>query len=329
MRIKAIALAMSTTGCISAPAGIYLRADREPIHVVRGYLTPLDKELKDITKGTDPLDIDPRKVFGLYCSNGKARRKINTKIRAISPKPPKGLVIDKAAEAKEAIYRGFREVAKSFYSISSYVDATRVNRDEGHRPFYALTNASMNEFVKDAKESRLSNQAVVTLLTVHGQSTLYLATAPIPTFITSDYSGSQAGMFQIKATTAKAVNHHTIDAIFPKRVFRDVDGNALYPMYPVIPFETEFFPRYFTMLIPESTQEQLFGRRTYFLKNDGAFNLSDAIGERDKLWAAFINAQTSLKESQTDDPQIIDFEIELNLDLFCSYGRMISDLVTD
>ena len=117
--------------------------------------------------------------------------------------------------------------------------------------------------------------------------------------------------------------------MFPKRAFRDTDGKILYPLYPVIPFETEFLPRHFTMLIPEATQNDLFEKRTYFLKDDGSFNLSAAISERDRLWEAFINGQTSLKESQTDDPQVIDFEVELNLDIFCSYGRLVSDLVTD
>ena len=83
------------------------------------------------------------------------------------------------------------------------------------------------------------------------------------------------------------------------------------------------------MLIPEATQQQLFKQKTYFLKEDGSFNLSDAIHNRKKIWDDYIAAQTSLKESQTDDPQIIDFEVELNLTAFCSYGRFVGDLVTD
>ncbi|MBM4253386.1 MAG: hypothetical protein FJ146_15565 [Deltaproteobacteria bacterium] len=329
MLIKAIFAVLLISGCVSAPVGIYLPAELGPLHEVRGYLTPLDKELIAITKNDDPLTTDPRKVFSLYCNNGKPKRKLTTKIKAVLPKPPKGIVIDKAAEVREAIYRGFRDIVKSFYRWDSYADATSKDRGDHLSPFYALTDTSADHFVKMAKDNRYNDDLQVSLLAIHGQPTLLLATSSVPTYKTVTYSGSQPGMFQVKTTTEKAQNHGAIDLVFPKRPWRDVEGKALFPLYPVIPFETMYFPRYFTMLIPEATQQQLFDRQSYFLRDDGSFNLSAAIQDRYKLWDDYIVAQTSLKESQTDDPQIIDFEVDLNLSAFCNYGRLIDDLVTN
>lgn len=330
MHIKICCLALAFSACISPSAGIYLQEDRNPIRIVRGYHTPLHKELSSIVKNSDPLRADPRKVFNFYCSKGKQQRAIRTPIRAVLPRAPKGVAIDKAAELREKIYVAFRDLAKSFYAPAIYEKAPRtLNDDSKNFHFYGLREASGSEFVKSSKELRLSQDLPITYLHLDGSPTVYLAMASLPTFTTVDYSGSQPGMFQIRESKEQAPNYAGIDVVFPKRSFRDQDGKALYPLYPTLPFETEFFSMHFTMLIPAATQQQIFGNSSYFLKEDGSFDFTSAINNRERLWQDYIVAQTSLKESQSDDPQIIDFEVELNLSAFCAYGRLVSDLVTD
>lgn len=330
MHIKICLLIIILSACVSTSPGIYLQEDRTPLHVVRSYHTPLHKELSNLIKNNDPMRADPRKVFNLYCSKGKPQRAIRTPIRVVLPRAPKGVAIDQAAELREKIYLTFRDMAKSFYAPATYEKAVRAQSNETKNiQFYGLRSASASEFINDAKELRLSKNLPVTYLHIHGSPTIYLAMVSLPSFTTTNYLGSLPGMFQIKESKDQSPIYGGIDVVFPKRLFRDEDGKAIYPLYPALPFETEFFPMHFTMLIPDTTQQQIFGGNRYFLKSDGSFDFTSAISNRERLWQDFVVAQTSLKESQTDDPQIVDFEIELNLSAFCAYGRLISDLVTD
>jgi hypothetical protein len=79
------------------------------------------------------------------------------------------------------------------------------------------------------------------------------------------------------------------------------------------------------MLIPEPEQRRLWGSRTYFTTGSG-FNLSAAVRERDRLWERYLQTFTSRKEAQSANPRLVDYEVSLDLGLFCAYGRAVADL---
>lgn len=125
----------------------------------------------------------------------------------------------------------------------------------------------------------------------------------------------------------------------------------LFPAPPVVSYEAHWFTSQFTMLIPETIQKQVFAKyydapygihageydsnrngyidgKGFFVNSDESFNLTDAVEKRTALWNAYFKTFTQIKEAQTEDPVVIDFEVNLDLNLFCAYGRNINDLTS-
>ena len=318
-----------TGGCVGKSGGIYLPIEREPLNRARAYWTPHDKALAAIVTGSDPMEADPRRVFAAYCANGRSLRPMQTHIRAILPRPPKGIAIDTAGDVKEKVHQVFRSVAKSYYSRGTYLkDADQGQGSDGLQ-MLAIREASVDTFVKLAKESRATDQASVSLLAMYGNQSLFLGLVAAVPYQAVGYSGSRKDLFQWRESGAMTSSKSSLDLVFPGRPMKAEDGKVIYPLYQAIPFEIAYFQRHFTMLIPPETQRQAFGHANFFVRSDGTFDLGMAVSHRADLWDAYVASQASLKEAQTDDPQIIDFQTDLNLKLFCAYGRPVADLVTD
>jgi hypothetical protein len=81
------------------------------------------------------------------------------------------------------------------------------------------------------------------------------------------------------------------------------------------------------MLIPPQTQKDLFGG-TAFVRTDGTFDLAAAVRDRKRLWSAYIERFSSVKEAQDKDPDVTRYEVTLDLSAFCAYGRPVTDLTT-
>lgn len=317
------------TGCISQSSGIYRQVEAEPFREVQSYFTPHDKSLMPIIGDRDPMTADPRRVFEYYCSGGRSQRPLETTIRAVLPRAPKGVAIDAASSLQQELYEYFRLFAKNYYKASIYEDDSRNQKLSGSPLAYAMKEPSMESCVALAKETRVNEKVPFTLLSVNGTNTLLLGAMRMPIYSRSSYSGSEAGLFQWRKASGEPPQHNSIDVIFPSRPMFDDQGQKIYPVYPTLPFEVLFFQKYFTMLIPAETQQQLFQGNTFFLRDDGSFDLGKATQRRAAVWEAYVGTQTSLKEAQSDDPQIVDFQVKLDLNLFCRYGRVVSDLLTD
>ncbi len=67
----------------------------------------------------------------------------------------------------------------------------------------------------------------------------------------------------------------------------------------------------------------------FFVKANGDFNLRNAIEHRLGIWEAYFDRFTQIKESPGSDAQELKYEISLDLNPFCKYGRSISDLTSN
>lgn len=320
---------LAVVGCVSKSGGIYLPIEKEPLAQVRAYWTPHDKVLASVIAGNDPMAADPRRIFAAYCANGRSLRPMETHIRAILPRPPKGIAIDAAGEVKERMYQVFRKVVKGYYTRATYQKALNSSGVSDGLQMFALREASADAFMKLAKDTRANDQVPVSLLALHGSNTLLLGLVAMPTYQAMGYSGSRKDLFQWREVGVGTSTNDALDLVFPGRPLKAADGQKIYPLYQAVPFEVAYFQRHFTMLVPPETQRQAFGRADFFVRRDGTFDLATAVAHREDIWDAYIASQTSLKEAQTDDPQIIDFQMDLNLKLFCTYGRPVAELVTD
>lgn len=132
---------------------------------------------------------------------------------------------------------------------------------------------------------------------------------------------------------------------------RQSTGNIIYPLRLMVPLEPAAFWLSYTMLIPLDVQKKIFdlnGLRTstceegrcladykgndrsngFFVNSDGTFDIRNAIRDREELWDVYIQHFIKLKEAQTADPQIVKYEVSLDLNPFCAYGRAVEDLLS-
>ena len=94
-------------------------------------------------------------------------------------------------------------------------------------------------------------------------------------------------------------------------------------------FELSFLARNYALILPAEVQTQLFGRPLYGLDDRSNENIIEkALNDSSKTWAHYVAAASTIKESPTSDPQIYNFQIELQLDTFCKYGRAKTDLLS-
>ena len=315
--------------CLSPAGGIYREVELEPFHEIKTYVTPYDRSLGPIIGDGDPMDADPKRVFDHYCTNGRNQRPLETTIRAVLPRLPKGVALDTASSAQQDIYKYFRNIAKSYYNPDVYDHTIKNKSLPKPQSIFAAKEPSLDTCVSLAKETRVSDKTPMTLLSIDGTNTLLLGLLKLPVYSYVSYSGSEKGLFQWRESKDEPPVISAMDVIFPKRPMIDENGKKIFPVYPALPFEMIFLQTKFTMLIPRETQQQLFNGEEFFLREDGSFDLGAATQRRSSVWKAYIASQTSLKEAQTDDPQIVDFQVKLDLNLFCRYGRVVTDLLTD
>lgn len=110
----------------------------------------------------------------------------------------------------------------------------------------------------------------------------------------------------------------------------------IFPIMRGFPLEPNLFSGYFTMLIPSEVQNKIWNksntrrywRTNYFIKWDGSYDLEEAINSRRQIFNQYIERFTTVKEAQSEDPQIIDFHVTLDLQVFCQYAKPVEDLVS-
>ena len=121
-----------------------------------------------------------------------------------------------------------------------------------------------------------------------------------------------------------------------------VKGSAtFFPLTPSFQLEASEFRRFFTMLIPPEEQAKLFrerrnkygttvthSERPFGVNDQGVLAASTAIEDQEPIWRSYFASFTNVKESVTDDPYVINFQVELDLNPFCAYGRNTADLMS-
>lgn len=109
------------------------------------------------------------------------------------------------------------------------------------------------------------------------------------------------------------------------------DYQRMFALMPLIFAETFYFPNFYTMLIPEEEQKGIWkgshSSKAFFVSG-GKFQLGEAVRDRYSLWDAYFQSFTSYKAAQTKDPRVIDYEVSLDLSLFCAYGRPVDDFIS-
>lgn len=296
-----------------------------------------------------------------YCQRGKQRRALKTQIRAIIPKQPVGTPLDKAATMDKKALQIIRESVKNFYRmnigkggvgmIGSSILTLQTYpgfRSNKYNDFLNYFKANRHESDKpNLSETPLTGRIGETVPLPPGTPVfLYFKGNPIPVLLglralptyetrkvrARSYIQRQGGRTGNIFGAPTDIRFETV-VKQKNRVTRTKTPDE--PVYPVTIIKSEELSELvenYTMLIPYNVQKSIWKeaitpKRNFFLKEDGGFDLSEAVNHNDFLWQMYINAMTSVKEAQTSDPQIIDYHVSLDLGTFCQYKQLLEDLV--
>jgi hypothetical protein len=303
----------------------------------------------------------PEELFSFYCKSGRQDKPLLRNIKAVISKPPKGITIDEAAKRDQLVLAELREIVQSYYSIGlswhsglirkkgSNLVATRSKSPD---EFVKYFKGQAPDFIRNGARSNASYPVIIGFEDL--KESLILGTLPLAAF--SQAMGPN-NLLTNRPDDSVRIIHYTgaIDWGFMGVLSLEsleVSGNAkdergpfphepIHPLTPVLPLESHVFVSVYTMLIPGDVQNKIFAKylredSTFklpsngaFIKDDGTFDISSAVRSRDSLWELYIKAMTSVKEAQTDDPQIILYQVSLDLNPFCAYGRPIKDMITN
>lgn len=280
-----------------------------------------------------------KKLFSAYCRSGKPSMELKVPIRAVLLSPSRGQIIDETTSSLSQVRWETEKFVGSFFALTATGPGLRNGYDYAHSIWTegksgdigigAAAFQSSSESLHQSKQTSEVPHAVM----YPNDPKVYLSYGGARYLeVINDHAefrtGSSDGVFGM--TTGEPLIAFEID--YTKGDYRRyVAEHQMFALKPLRFAETFYFPNYYTMLIPEKEQagiwRGLHPSRTFFVSS-GKFKLSEAVRERHSIWNAYFETFTSYKVAQTKDPMVVDYEVSLDLSLFCAYGRPIEDFIT-
>lgn len=316
------------------------REELSPYIHSESFYSPYRETLQSSCKETCPNDV----LFKFYCRNGKQRRKLTAKFLAILGKPPLNVSVEEGAKARQNAAERMKKSIESFY-----LRGLAEPRDNSMMTFTGLPSNNFSDIRRGLKNLRIDKKAFAPvfiktggasdpILAMMGKLPQYKWAAEVGEVTRDRNYGYSECRGRVKCELFDSCEDSKVEqkcsyyVSGPLFAFVDnkklaVRGESIYPLRRLIPFETHSFSSEYTMLIPPETQTGLFGG-TIFVRKDGTFDLEQAVKDRRRLWEAYIKRFTMVAEAQDKDPDITRYEVSLNLEPFCAYGRRIDDILT-
>lgn len=321
------------SGCLSTSGGTYRAAEVRGALSKVSWVTPLSDELKTAQQ-FDRILHSPQETLKLYCSNGRPRQSWNLAVRAIVPKPPAGIPIDQASEIKGRVYQAFRNIIGPAIFIDEPAPlGTSASEVGAGSRLVAVSTADPESILAKFRETRLSEGATTLMIGYDAHRGLFLGVIDAGEFAVERSGSPSEDKWKLKGVAAGTRHNPSLmGAVWTDRRFKSAEGEVIYPVHPAGVLEAGLLPMHFTMLVPPAVQKKYFAELTpergFFIREDGTFDLGEAVGRRQGLWNAYFNKAIVVEEAQTSDPDVVQFNIRMDLDLFCAYARPVQDLLT-
>lgn len=299
----------------------------------------------DDREGKEKVSIDPdgdkaaRAIFKAYCRSGRQRRNLTLPVRVLIPKVGPGLSLTNSA-ALDSHYRdAAKKTAASLYERLAYPkkgrevdEASFVHGDDKAASLLAA-ESNRPEAISPPpdRESREINDRryvmfdrdPISLLTYKHDKRLYLLFAGVDSLLvsTSDRKASASDLSG-KEIVFGRVTDHTI------RATREGTKTDLYSIQPLVLAEAYYLTNYYTFVLQNGGGPEM-AEVARGLIGGTKFDIDEATGSRRfYAWREYFKKFTSYKEAQSKDPKVIDYDVSLDLNALCTYGRPISDLLS-
>lgn len=238
-------------------------------------------------------------VFRYYCSDNKQIRKLNVSIEYVSPKISKMAVDLSANKSAHFAEEKNRFLKKTLFSLAG--GDGRPNRRGADQLLVYQSSKNYVELIEENKNMVFESASV-------------------------------------RAVIEKPANS---DKFILTHITEDTHTNNFFSLYPSFISELKLLVDNFTMLEPLEFQNEAYKCDDDCLRNpymdhdkvdliavdsEGKQSISAALDLKDEIWLRYIGRFTKIKEAKSNDPRIINVDLELDLNGFCRYGRQLTDL---
>lgn len=268
--------------------------------------SPNIEELSLFLKG-QPAE---KSVFSFYCSNGIQKRKLLTKIQAVISAPPKGISLDKAIVIQNQKQENLISFIKLFYRNIFLKDVwtkSGIGLETEQSEFFTVRSTESELYPYSTTPSLLlksSDDKALNLVfglphfTIQYDSKKFF----IPKYFIVGNGGHKSGFVMITSNTINAYENSNSESSEPFNTTTDLQ-------------------------LIEAVLTNTF---TILPEDENLFSTQNLTSEKNlaAIWEHYLIQNTSYKEAQTSDPNIIRYEISLDLNGFCKRARPITDLLS-
>jgi hypothetical protein len=228
-----------------------------------------------------------------YCQSGKQKKPFKTAVIYFTPALEPKLSVDKANQKyKEIAEQKNNTLKKLFYTLGNSSMSEPVANMGDEPRWYLLVSDDEKDALANIKgeDSNTKHRLFTFIVKILNQNKIII-------YQSNQHSRRMGYDTGYSTDLNKLMDEFTI--LTPKNVIEEITGS-------------EFNSRY-----PHSS---------IILNESGEIDISKAIARKKDLWKAYIYKFTSVKEASEDNSQKSTIELSLDLNVFCKYGRNISDL---
>ncbi|MBL7555504.1 MAG: hypothetical protein JNM24_06745 [Bdellovibrionaceae bacterium] len=230
-------------------------------------------------------------IKAAFCQSGRQIRPFKTTVLYFTPNLEPGLALDKTTKKMKELETDKAHFLKElFYLLATESSSAPVYNSGDEPSWYILTSDDEKEVLENAKNDDSSTKFKLFKFIVRVKEKIIV--------YQSNLNSRRMSYDKSYSTDLnKLINSYTI--LMPKDVLekslkQEFDNSDLYS--------------------------------TIILNENGEVDISKAIDRKDDLWRAYIKSFTTVKEVSADNSKRSDIELSLDLNVFCKYGRQVSDL---
>lgn len=269
-----------------------------------------------------------------FCFNGKPLKKYGYKVKAIIPSSPAGSVTTEAAQERSEWVKSADKVVLDLFTSGRRKPETRnpYSGEVQNSKVLAIASQEKAAFIKDYEDNAYRDRNSVVrdyvqawmFLKPSKNDDVYLVPR-FSMFLTNPQgvklSGNTASLIQVPTSRGSglppiylAQDDFTVRTSTGLVNFSPLSLAYLDDLYQM----TENF----VLLVPTEEQEK-FGISPY-----DPTNLKQVVMDRAKAFDEVIKRFTTVKSEQSDDPNVINYQLDFDYGLFCAYGRPLKDVLS-
>ncbi len=325
------------SGCVSLSEVWPTKEEIKPLRTVNFYTGATSGFVGTpaaISKDTKAGSETAKDWYKRFCANGKPIRKYGYKVKVIIPSSQVGMVTTEAARERSQWDKSANKVV-----LDLFISGRR--KPEMRRPYsgetqntkvLAVTSQAEAAFIKDYEGNEYRDRNSV--VRDYAQAWMFLKPSKsddiylVPRFamfLTNpqgvNLSGNKVSLIQVPNSRGSRIS----PIYLAQNEFTVRTSTGLVNLSPLsLAYLDDLYQmaENFVLLVPTKEQE------TFGISRYDPTNLKQVVMDRAKIFDDVIRRFTTVKSEQSDDPNIINYQLDFDYGLFCAYGRPLKDFLS-